>query len=80
LVNQTPYESTVRKCFFLVVVELYDWPEIFIKTQDKLNWMWMKNMKKNQDTNLRKNKENLEFDAVVDNVLTYDVSIRKRPT
>ena len=40
----------------------------------------MKNMKKNQDTNLRRNKENLEFDAVVDNVLTYDASLRKRPT
>jgi hypothetical protein len=39
----------------------------------------MKNMKKNQDTNLRRNKENLEFGAAVDNVLIYDVSLRKRP-
>lgn len=35
-------------------------------------------MKENKDTNLKRNKENLEFDTVVDNVLIYDVSLRKR--
>ena len=35
-------------------------------------------MKKNQDTRFRRNKENLEFCTVVDDVLIYDVSLRKR--
>jgi hypothetical protein len=39
----------------------------------------MKNMKKNKDTRFRRNRENLEFGTVVDDVLICDASLRKRP-
>jgi hypothetical protein len=35
-------------------------------------------MKENQDTNLSRNKENLEF-GVLDDFLIYDNLLRKRP-
>jgi hypothetical protein len=69
----------LRKSVFLVVFELYERLEIFIKTQDKLNWCVDENMKKKQDTRFRRNKENLEFGTVIDDVLIYDASLRKRP-
>ena len=62
-------------CFF-VVVRLYDCLEIFIKTHDRLDFGW-KNMKENQNMNLRGNRENLEC-GFLDDYMIHDI-IRKRP-
>jgi len=37
-------------------------------------------MKKRQDTNLSKNKENLKFEIFMDDLLIYETLIRRRAT
>ena len=37
-------------------------------------------MRKKQDTNLNKNIEDLKFELIVDNLLIYDILLRKRLT
>jgi hypothetical protein len=37
-------------------------------------------MRKKQDTNLNKNIEDLKFELVVDDLLIYDILLRKRLT
>jgi len=37
-------------------------------------------MRKKQDTNLNKNIEDLKFELIVDDLLIYDILLRKRPT
>jgi len=37
-------------------------------------------MKQKQDTNLNKNKEDLKFDVIVDDILLYNILLRQKPT
>lgn len=37
-------------------------------------------MRKKQDTNLNKNIEDLKFELIVDDLLIYDILLRKRLT